>query len=362
VNIKSKQKVQALRGFMGSDRQKRATVHDLAKHAGVSLATIDRVLNKRPGVRQATTEKVEAAIRQLNFSRDVGASLMARARDVRVTFIFPDGNNNFMRNLIATLEQQIKQWSGKRLTISIIRSPALNDQALVKILTDIAPKNSDCLVMVGTNTQAVRDAIDHVVKREVPVVTLVSDLPSSNRHSFVGIDNYAAGRTAGSLMGRFFERKTKIGLLLGSHTLRDHQQRLAGFQHVIQEEFTHLQLIDPIEGHDRAADTERAVLDLLHMHPDLSGIYSMGAGNSGLIAALAQRAGKNKIRVIAHELTEVTRDALIAGSIDIVLDQNPEHEIRAALEIAQNLGAAKGSVPQIAPDPILINIFLRDNL
>ncbi|HWV20199.1 MAG TPA: LacI family DNA-binding transcriptional regulator, partial [Devosia sp.] len=62
--------------------RRRVTVHDVARAAGVSLATVDRVLNGRPGVRSVTAEKVEEAIKSLGFSRDLNASLMARSRDL----------------------------------------------------------------------------------------------------------------------------------------------------------------------------------------------------------------------------------------------------------------------------------------
>ena len=65
----------------------RVTVHDLARAAGVSLATVDRVLNGRPGVRPATQTRVEDAIAQIGFRRDMTASMLARARDIRIAFI-----------------------------------------------------------------------------------------------------------------------------------------------------------------------------------------------------------------------------------------------------------------------------------
>ena len=48
----------------------RPTVNDLAKAAGVSLATIDRVLNSRPGVREQTIRRVNAAIEQIGYVRE----------------------------------------------------------------------------------------------------------------------------------------------------------------------------------------------------------------------------------------------------------------------------------------------------
>ena len=51
----------------------RPTVHDIAAAAGVSLATVDRVLNLRPGVRSVTRAKVEQAIERIGYVRDVAA-------------------------------------------------------------------------------------------------------------------------------------------------------------------------------------------------------------------------------------------------------------------------------------------------
>ena len=63
--------------------------------------------------------------------------------------------------------------------------------------------------------------------------------------------------------------------------------------------------------------------------------------------------------MIAHELTDPTRKALRSGTIDVVLDQNPDGEIRAAIAAAKAL--ALGHAEE-HPEPIEIGIFLRDNL
>ncbi|MNC93460.1 hypothetical protein D3C83_100920 [compost metagenome] len=65
------------------------------------------------------------------------------------------------------------------------------------------------------------------------------------------------------------------------------------------------------------------------------------------------------MRVVAHELTDSTRAALRSGAVDVVLDQNPDGEIRAAIAAAKAL--ALGHADD-GPEPIEIGIFLRDNL
>ena len=85
------------------DDRRRATVHDVAREAGVSLATVDRVLNGRPGVRPVTAQKVQTAIAALDFRRDLSASLLARSRELHLRFLIPDGSNEFMEILGAAI-------------------------------------------------------------------------------------------------------------------------------------------------------------------------------------------------------------------------------------------------------------------
>ena len=99
---------------------------------------------------------------------------------------------------------------------------------------------------------------------------------------------------------------------------------------------------------------------MLARHAALGGLYNLGAGNSGLVAGLEGSHRAGAIRVIAHELTDPTRRGLQSGAIDVVLDQNPDGEIRAALAAARAL--ALGGSGSDGADPIEIGIFLRDNL
>jgi LacI family transcriptional regulator len=263
---------------------RRTTVHDVAREAGVSLATVDRVLNDRPGVRPVTAEKVAEAIRVLDFRRDLSASLLARARDLRVAFLIPDGSNEFMVHLGEVISRRARASRPERLSIELQRVPPLDAAALAAALDALQPSSCDCALIVATEDPRVVKAVDAATRRGISVLTLVSDLPGSARRLFIGIDNVAAGRTAASLLGRFCPRG-RVGLIAGSLGLRDHRQRLDGFRAVAAAEFPALELVGPLEGYDDNASTEAAARQLLQSHPDLCGIYNLGAGNAGLLAA-----------------------------------------------------------------------------
>lgn len=338
----------------------RITVHDLARAAGVSLATVDRVLNGRPGVRPATIARVEEAIARIGFRRDLTASMLARARDIRLVFILPEGTNQFMTRLAEAVETIGAQARGERMVFALDRIRSIDAQALADALDAIDAETHDGAVIVAIDKPAVHAAVARAAGRGLKIVTLVSDLPGSARRAFVGIDNVAAGRTAGGLMGRFCPNGGRVVLVAGSMGLIDHAERVSGFRAIIGQEFPGLEISGPIEGQDEFTLTYEKALAFFRENPDIAGVYNVGAGNAGLIMALTEAGLAGKVRFVAHELTGPTRAGLGSGVIDVVLDQSPEDEVRAVWATMRRLALGPDAAPP--ETPIEIKVFLRDNL
>lgn len=112
----------------------RPTVHDIADKAGVSLATVDRVLNDRPGVRGVTRARVEAAIAALGYVRDVAAANLAKSRVYPLVFILPQGDNPFMRGLEAEVRRAGLHSAAERTRLSVVPVPAFDAAALVRAI------------------------------------------------------------------------------------------------------------------------------------------------------------------------------------------------------------------------------------
>ncbi|MFB2550264.1 LacI family DNA-binding transcriptional regulator [Ensifer soli] len=339
----------------------RPTVHDIAASAGVSLATVDRVLNGRPGVRAATRARVDAAIATLGYVRDVAAANLAKGRLYPLTFILPDNDNSFMRGLAAEVEDAARRSPAERTVIRIERVPAFDVQALVSALDRVREQKPAGVAFVAVEAPEIVAAVRRLAGAGIPVVTLVSDLPGSDRAHYAGVDNIAAGRTAAGLLGRFVgPAPASLAVLAGSMLVRDHRERLDGFSGVIGAEFPWLTILPVMEGQDNSARSEALVADMLARHPGIAGLYSLGAGNRGLIAALTARGGGAPIRVVAHELTPHVRAALVSGLFDAVLNQDAGHEVRSAIRVLK--AKADGVAPIEAQERIRIDIFLKDNL
>jgi LacI family transcriptional regulator len=339
----------------------RATLHDVARVAGVSLATVDRVLHGRGGVRARTIERVQSVVERLGYRPDPAAARLARKSHARLVFVLPSGTNTFVGMLDHQVRSMAPWLAEQRASAVVHRADVFSPESLSRHLAKL-PGQFDAAVVMGLDHPLVRAAVDDLVAGGMVVMTLVSDVPGSRRSRFVGIENVAAGRTAASLLGRFAGpgRKGRVGIVMGSRSLRDHAERLFGFEQVIGAEFGTLQLLPPIEGHDRSERTEPQVVQLLKDEPELVGLYSIGAGNRGIQAALERSGRASKIVWVCHELTAHTRQALLTGVADAVINQDAGHEVRSACR--QALAALSGERVLPEQERIRIDIFLRDNL
>ena len=336
------------------------TVHDIARTAGVSLATVDRVLNERPGVRAKTRERVMAAMNTLGYVRDVGAANLARGKLYQFDFILPDNENTFMLSLRAELQSAMERALAERILVNVVLVPAFDEAALVAALDESVTRKPDGVAFVAVDTDPVREACARLSAQGIHAVTLVSDLGQSTRTHYVGVDNGAAGRTAARLLGLFANgTEGALAVVAGSLKVRDHLERFDGFTAAMKADFPGREILPVLEGFDEGPRVERLVNKLLDERTDIAGIYSLGAGNSGLVKALAKHKA-NRPLVIAHERDSVTSKALTDGIIHAVLAQDAGHEIRSAIRVLKASADRLAIVP--GQEHIRIEIFLKDNL
>ncbi|MBN9243472.1 MAG: LacI family DNA-binding transcriptional regulator [Mesorhizobium sp.] len=337
----------------------RFTLTDVAREAGVSPATADRVLNNRSGVRPRTREIVIETARRLGYIAEAGGRL-AGAREtevVRLDFILPEGTNTFIKMLHRQIEMQAQ--ARPDLDVHITTIEGFSPDRLAKSLSEL-PRAARGVGVIALDHPTVREALRSLAADDVKVVTIASDILHVPRVAYIGIDNRAAGRLAGYVMSRFMGagRAGKVALFAGSLSYRGHEEREMGFRHLLTEEHSQLKIVELREMLD---DRERAYSEaaaLLDRHPDLAGIYNIGAGNPGIARALKERGRDRSVVLIGHEVTEATKSLLLDGTMDAVIDQNPRVEAREALNVLSS--AVRGQACD--PHPPRLQIVFKENI
>jgi LacI family transcriptional regulator len=298
---------------------KRATIADLARAAGVSVATVDRVLNRRLPVSDDTAARVTAAAEAIGYHA-VG---LLRQRLVEVPrrtfgFILQKRSNPFYQALGAGLTEATHGAAFMRGRAIVEFTDEINPALLAARIRDMAPR-VDALAIVAVDHPAVNEAVEWAAAEGKPVFTLLTDLTAPSRAGCISVDRRRSGRTAAWAISRLAKRPGPIGILIGSHRYLSQEISEISFRSYVREHAPAFQVLEPVVVLDDRRIAYEAVIDMLNSHPDLVGIYAAGGGGEGLAEALAEEGAGGRVVAVCNELTAVTRAALIDGTIDLVL-------------------------------------------
>ena len=161
-------------------------------------------------------------------------------------------------------------------------------------------------------------------------------------------------------MGRFSPKKGEILVVTNSMRSRDSLERRLGFDSVMAQDFPHLKVLPSVESFDDRQRMEDVVGKVVLSRPGVVGVYSMGSGNRPLLNALRKSGRLGDLVVIAHELTEITRDGLEKDELAAVINQNIGHLARSAMRVLRAL--CDNVAIFEAQERMRIEIILRENL
>jgi LacI family transcriptional regulator len=331
----------------GERKSGRPTIHDLARAAGVSVATVDRVINGRLPVRPPTALLVRKAAQSIGFHACtvIDRRLITDRMQVRLGFILQRSTNPFYRGLSDALEAAARG------------STTMEVRPVIEYLDDLAPafvadrlrrmgEQVDVVAVVAADHPYVSRAISDLHDRGRPVVALLSDLSAPMRAGYVGVDWRKTGRTAGWSMPKLTRGRGKVAIVLGSHRYQGHELCEISFRSYLREYAPDLVLLEPLISLEDPRLAYESTLDLLKRTPDLVGIYVAGGGVEGVIQALREVALDRKIAAICHELTDDTREGLIDGVVALVMSHPLALLASATVHVME--AAAQGAAAPLA--------------
>jgi LacI family transcriptional regulator len=339
----------------------RSRIADIALAAGVSTATVDRVLHGRLPVRPATAQRVLQAAAELRYLPDDELWRALRPAPTELVFLLPAGSNRYLRMLGDSIAGASDALLPYNVHCRVHYIDSFDPEKVAAALRRHG-RRAQGLAFMALEHPRVRDAVEELAAQGVHVITLISDLAQSSRKAYVGIDNRAAGRTAATLIGRFRGQSTgSVALIAGSLAYRGHEEREMGFLRLMEDEFPSLRIVGAREGRDDAETNYRLTQSLLRQHPDLVGLYNIGGGAEGVGRAIKEsRRDPRAIVFVAHGLTPDTRGLLIDGTLDAVINQNSQTVLLNAVRIFTNLREGRSALAGV--EPVKIGIILRDNL
>jgi LacI family transcriptional regulator len=161
------------------------TIGDVAREAGVSTATVSRVINQPESVRGLLRSKVQVAITRLGYVPHAGARTLKSRRTGTIGAIFPTIDNAIFAKAIDALQRRLAEADHQLLIATNDYSPATEQSQALNLLT----RGADALLLCGIGQR--RELLARLRARAVPVVHVMSWPPPRNLDC-VGFDNAAA--------------------------------------------------------------------------------------------------------------------------------------------------------------------------
>lgn len=298
---------------------RRSTIQDLAAAAGVSVSTIDRILNGRSEVRAATADRVLAAAEEIGFYAlpALRQRLQTERPGVRIGVLLQQSHRTFYRMIAAALRQAVTEAS-EPVELIVEHMDDLSPEAIAERMLRLGAE-VDAIAVVSAEHPRVASAIDQLAARGVPTYGLISELTATAVTGYVGLDNWRVGRTAGWAVGRFCRTPGRVGIVVGNHRYRCQELNESGFRSYLREHAPAFTLLEPIQTFEDNAIARDVTEQLLRREPDLVALYVAGGGMPGAMQALRSSGRATSIVTIGNDITEHTRTGLMDDVLAMVI-------------------------------------------
>ena len=340
----------------------RPTIRDLAREAGVSISTVNRVLARSTTVRDVTVRQVKEAAEKIGYYGlgAIRAKLNSRKPKLRLGFLLHQPTRTFYKMLGAALRAAAISAADQEVEADIVYAEDLSPQFIGNKLLELGER-CHAVGVVSAVHPLVTQAIGALEARQVPVFALISQLSATGSVNYVGLDNWKVGRTSAWAFHNICHAPGKIGILVGNHRYRCQEMNESGFRSYFREHAPAFQLLEPITTFETAAIAEEMTEKLLMQHTDLSGLYISGGGISGAMAALRTSGRAGKLITVGYELMDNTRAGLLDGTLTMIIAHPFQRLAEAAVSgMIKATTAGQGGNKQTTVLPF--EIYTRENI
>ncbi|WP_432560810.1 LacI family DNA-binding transcriptional regulator [Kineococcus sp. SYSU DK003] len=328
--------------------RRKFSVRDIAVQAGLSEATVDRVLHDRPGVRAATVEQVRRAVEDLERQQSQ-VRLTGRTVMFDVVMAAP---RRFADAVRSALELELPALHPATVRVRFHTSSGAGGGWVAAEIARVLRTGSNGVVLQSPDLPEVRAAVAQLASAQIPVVTLASDLPGSLRRGYVGADNRGAGATAAYLLTQWVPDPAEPVLVVRSRQPQDSErERWRGFEAALaQLEGSVRPVVDVLDDDQDPVVLEEAVAAVLRERPALRAVYSMcaGAGGNGAVVRGFERARTRPVAFVAHDLDGENADLLRRGDLSAVLHHDLRSDCRQACRMLLQAPYTRAELPGAA--------------
>jgi LacI family transcriptional regulator len=339
--------------------RRNATLFDIADALGISTGTVHRALHNRPGVSEATRDRVLQVSKSLGYRPNLAARFLSQRKPLRISVNTLSGTTSFWDEVRDGINSGARALGVESVELDFRTYPLLGD-AEEEAFQSAAKAENDGIIAFPSRPKNFRAWMRRAAKLKVPVVCVSTDAPDSGRMAVVSIDTMASGSLAADLLGRFLSGKGKVAATLSALSINEHTEKFQAFQSTLASLHPQMRVLDAIEDHDTEAEAYEKCRQLFTAHPDLTGLYVSTEASIPVIEAARDAGVLGRISIITTDLFPKLAEHLRAGNVAATIYQRPRTQGRLAFQVLHDFlmdRRTPGSQVTLAP-----HLVMRGNL
>lgn len=340
-----------------SEKTLKPTIKTIAAYAGVSRGTVDRVLHGRPNVKKEKRDRVLAAIEDLGYSPNTAARALAlKSKEIKIAALLPNWDGHFKTEIKRGIESAISDNKDFGVDVIIYQCETDLPEECVQKIDELLDQNISGLALCAKSSVILRQKLEELYEKEIPVVTFNSDIPDAKRMCFIGENYIKSGRTAAEIMSKLTPPDASILVVLANKEFDGHLGRMRGFCQRFSELGRYIPPEYIIESYNEYNLTYQKVYSILQANPAIAGIYMANESVPGCVDAVEVAGLTGQIHIVCNDLPQYTVRYLKEGRVDFSIGQNMYRQGYESISTLQDYIIANKIPNQNTSNPPLLII------
>jgi LacI family transcriptional regulator len=308
------------------------TSKKIAEMAGVSRGTVDRVLNNRGDVSEATKQKILEIVRLLNYKPSrAGKILVSHQKKIKIGCIIISAQNPFYDELYRGIMLKVEEYSSYGIEI-IVERAEFKGETQCTYIDKLLAQDINAMMIQPINEAVVAQKLKDLSQKGLPIVTTNTNVEGFTPLCHVGNDFFTCGKTAANLLDLITGGRCRIGIVTGFSKARSHADRIDGFYAYIKER-RGMNVVSLVENYDDEVESFRVTKKLLEDNPEIDAVFLVAGGVYGAGKAVKTFHDHRHIKVISFDDVPTTKELIRDGTIQATICQQPVRQSILSLEI-----------------------------
>lgn len=310
---------------------KKARIKDIAKLAGVSIGTVDRVIHNRGEVAEKTREKVQNLLRETKYSPNLMAQVLKSKKKFNMVSLLPEAteDNPFWIRHAIGMRKAIEELDPFPVTLSEITFDMQSEEDFQKKAANVIKMKPDAVLLAPIFKSESITFCANLQREKIPFIFIDGYIENTDYLAYIGEDIFQSGRVAGQLIDLVTPEESDILVVTIARNIQNMHHlnnRTLGFLNYLEKSGRNKGEKININISDPSTESIRTAIDkTLKEHPGIKSIFITGS-RSYLIALYLEERSIDCVNLIGYDLLDQNVKFLKSGTTKFLLGQRPEEQ------------------------------------